>query len=150
MGQDISFAGVRGGGDCFCFEESPDEEKLIYVGEEQCREPCQGDPTFFCGGTTALHIYAASERVRGNHMYSNFSYPDQLVQLGGFGLVIAVTRRQLRQVQLRRLKTSVWSRKLIFLCQNLLKSGIGSMTFSSENFSNFPKLFGDVLWSHFR
>ena len=65
MGQGISVAGVRGGGDCFCFEERLDEEKLTYVDEEQCRAPCKGDPTFFCGGTTALHIYAASERVRG-------------------------------------------------------------------------------------
>ena len=69
VGQGISVAGVRGGGDCFCFEEHPDEEKLLYVGEEQCREPCKGDPTFFCGGSTALHIYAASERVKGeNHV----------------------------------------------------------------------------------
>ena len=79
--------------------------KTDYVDEEQCRAPCKGDPTFFCGGTTALHIYAASERVRGKHRLT--SYPDQHVQLGGFVLEIAVTRRQLCPVQLRRLKTSV-------------------------------------------
>ena len=74
-------------------------------------------------------------------MYSNFSYPDQLVQVGGFVLEIAVTRRQLCQVQLRRLKTSVWSRKLISLCLNLSKSGIGSTMFSGEKFSTFSELF---------
>ena len=74
-------------------------------------------------------------------MYSNFSYPDQLVQLGGFALEIAVTRRQLCQVQLRRLKTSVWSRKLISLCLNLSKSGIGSTMFSGEKCSTFSELF---------
>ena len=50
------------GGECFCFAGLPDEDKLVYVRDEQCREPCKGDPTFFCGGTTAVHIYVASKR----------------------------------------------------------------------------------------
>ena len=63
MGQGIRDAGVRRGGDCFCFATPADEDKLLYVDEEMCRDPCQGDPRFFCGGTTALHIYAASEYI---------------------------------------------------------------------------------------
>ena len=63
--QGISGAGVRRGGECFCFASGlPDEDKLIYVRDEQCREPCKGDPTFFCGGMTAVHIYVASIREK--------------------------------------------------------------------------------------
>ena len=51
------------GGECFCFASGlPDEDKLTYVRDEQCREPCKGDPAFFCGGITAVHIYVASKR----------------------------------------------------------------------------------------
>ena len=57
----ISGGGVRRGGDCFCFADLPNEDKLLFVDDDQCREPCKGDPAFFCGGTTALHIYIASE-----------------------------------------------------------------------------------------
>ena len=61
VSQGIHDAGVRRGGDCFCFAARPTEEdKLLHVEEDQCREQCQGDPSFFCGGTTALHIYATS------------------------------------------------------------------------------------------
>ena len=64
VGQGISGAGVRRGGDCFCLADFPNEEKLLYVDEDQCREPCKGDPAFFCGGASALHIYIASEWLK--------------------------------------------------------------------------------------
>ena len=62
VGQGIRDVGVRRGGDCFCFTSRPtDEDRLLHVDEAQCRDPCKGDPSFFCGGTNALHIYATSE-----------------------------------------------------------------------------------------
>lgn len=129
VAQGISGGGVRGGGDCFCFAEIPNEDKLLFVDEDQCREPCKGDPAFFCGGTTALHIYIASEWV--GEAVSNFS--DQRVRLGGSDLGTAVTRRQAQErARPRRLKTFVWCRTPIFSCLSLSKSGIGSLKFSSE------------------
>ena len=67
---------------------------------------------------------------------SNFS--DQRVHLGGSGLGTAVTRRRAQeQARPRRLKTFVWSRIPIFSCRSPLKSGIGSMKFSSEQLFSF-------------
>ena len=61
----------------------------------------------------------------------------------GYDLGTVVTRKQLCQGRLRRLKTFVLSRVLTFSCLNLLKSGIGSLKFSSEQFSS-------VFWTYFK
>ena len=132
MLQGIAGAGVRRGGECFCFASGlPDEDKLIYVRDEQCREPCKGDPTFFCGGTTAVHIYVASKRKFIERKYISLS-PDQLVQLGGSDLGTAATRRPHCLVRNRKLKIFALNRADTSSCRSRRKSGIGSFMFSSE------------------
>ena len=57
--RDYDFAGVQNRVQCWCGNVQPKTE-LIPAPQSECSEPCPGDFTQKCGGSTRMNVYKSN------------------------------------------------------------------------------------------